>query len=141
MKVAYVSGKYRDARGPWYVKENIEKAERIAIELWKMGFAVICPHKNTAFFEGPLDDPVIIAGDCELVRRSDALIVVPGWKDSQGTRIEWDTAWNNSKPIFYWEKQWDRELLKQFNTSYDAAAHVEWQKQYRTPEQLLLHDR
>lgn len=57
MKVVYVAGPYR---GPseWAVKCNIEAAERVAIALWQQGYAVICPHKNTAFFGGAAPDEV-----------------------------------------------------------------------------------
>lgn len=127
MKVVYVSGKYRDSRGPWYVGKNIQRAENVAMELWKLGFAVICPHKNTAFFEGPLDDPVIMKGDCELVRRSDALVVIPGWEDSLGTKEEWQTAQEANKPIFYWELE-VTALRRWMNDGYDLEAHLARQK-------------
>jgi hypothetical protein len=138
MRVLYVSGKYRDSRGPWYVKKNIQRAEDIAVELWKSGFVAICPHLNTAFFEGPIDDPVIIAGDCELVTRCDGLVVCPGWETSAGTRIEWQMAWDKYLPIFYWEKDEDRKAIQLWARDlYDLDAHLQRQQHYHTMEALL----
>jgi hypothetical protein len=112
MLVAYVSGKYRDARGPWYVKQNVHAAEGVALELWQLGLAVICPHKNTEFLEGPLDDPMIIAGDIEFVRRSDLIVMAPNWKTSIGSKIEMRTAVFEDKPVFFWPQ--DQTLIKTF---------------------------
>ena len=55
MKVAYVAGPYR-APTPYQTLRNIREAEYIALKLWKMGYAVICPHKNTSLFDGECDD-------------------------------------------------------------------------------------
>jgi hypothetical protein len=133
MKVLYVSGKYRDDRGPWYVKKNIEAAADVAIQLWQIGYCVICPHQNTAFFEGPIQDPRIIAGDCELVRRSDGIVMVPGWEESQGAKIEMYEAHKGQKPIFYWP--WDGpELRRWFLDDYDIAQHVSRQIVPVTPK-------
>jgi hypothetical protein len=110
MLVAYVSGKYRDPRGPWYVVQNIREAEAVAMELWQMGIAVICPHKNTALFEGPLDDPIIIAGDIELVKRSDIVVMIPNWTTSVGSKMEMTAGVSADKPIFFWPN--DRLLVE-----------------------------
>jgi len=137
VKVLYVSAKYRDPRGTWYIKKNIQIAEEIAVELWQMGFAVICPHSNTAFFEGPINDPIIIAGDCELVKRSDGVVVGPNWFTSEGTRIEWKTGFDNKKPIFFWEKPRDVEALKAWaKDAYDLKAHLDRQASLPTIEAM-----
>lgn len=72
MKTAYVAGPYRadTVRG---IIENIRRAEEVALELWKLGFAVITPHKNSALFDGAADDSVWLAGSLELMRRSDLI--------------------------------------------------------------------
>ena len=48
MKLAYIIGPYR-ADTIYQIKKNIEKAEETALKYWKKGYAVICPHLNTAF--------------------------------------------------------------------------------------------
>lgn len=101
MLMAYVSGKYRDPRGPWYVVQNIRAAEAVALKLWQLGYAVICPHKNTEFLDGPLDDPCIIAGDIEMVKRSDVVVMVDNWQNSIGAKMEMIAGYDAGKPIFF----------------------------------------
>ena len=108
MKVVYVSGPYRSKEGIWGVKKNIDAAERVAVELWQMGLAVICPHKNSAFLDGAAPDKVWLKGDLELIRRCDAVVVVGDWKSSDGTKAEIFYANKNRIPIFVYAK---------FNTS------------------------
>ena len=110
MKVLYLAGKYRDVRGTWYVEQNIQAARKIAVELWQMGYAVICPHANTAFFEGPLNDQQIIDGDLELVKRCDGVVMLPGWETSEGAIFEHRIALEAKKPIFTCSIS-DKELL------------------------------
>ena len=108
MKTAFVSGPYRAETIHGIVK-NIRNAESVAIELWKMGFAVICPHKNTALFDGICPDSVWLEGALELLRRSDIVVLAPGWGDSSGTGREIMEAMINMKPIFKWPEH-EREL-------------------------------
>lgn len=100
MKTAYVAGPYRadTVRG---IVENIRRAEEVALELWKLGFAVICPHMNSALFDGACDDSVWLAGSLELMRRSDIVVLVPGWEDSQGTLAEVFEA-GGVMPVYEW---------------------------------------
>jgi hypothetical protein len=99
MKVVYVAGPYR-AASEWEVVQNIRKAEAVALELWRMGVAVICPHKNTALFGGAADDSVWLDGDLELLRRSDAVVCVHGWAHSRGSRNEVSLAHSLNIPVF-----------------------------------------
>ena len=87
MKVIYIAGPYR-ARTEWGVAENIHRAELAAIELWKKGWAVFCPHKNTAFFGGACNDRVWLAGDLEILFRCDAICLIDGWERSLGCMAE-----------------------------------------------------
>lgn len=91
MKVVYVAGPYR-AETEWGLIENIRNAENAAIELWKQGWAVICPHKNTAHFGGLCDDGVWLEGDLEILRRCDAIYLAKGWHKSQGALKELELA-------------------------------------------------
>lgn len=116
MKIAYVSGPYRAKTGIG-VLLNIWKARRVAIKLWKMGFAVICPHTNSIGFpDGALrsgDDIEYIEGDCEIIsrlRESDALVLLPSWEQSEGARKERKKAIKNFMSIYEWPE--DIEKLK-----------------------------
>lgn len=98
--VAYIAGPYRSANGKT-VLENIRAAEQLAIKWWRAGFAVICPHLNTAFFDGLCDDAVWLEGDLEFVRRSDVVVMASGWRASRGAVIEHDLAKELGKKIVY----------------------------------------
>jgi len=88
LRVIYVSGPYsnKDWEG---ISVNILKARDVAIKLWKEGWAVICPHCNTAHFDTHIKDrSVFIRGDLEILRRCDAIFMLKGYKQSFGARCE-----------------------------------------------------
>jgi len=91
VKVAYISGPY-SAATEWGVLQNIRRAEAVALEYWRRGYAVICPHKNSAFFGGAAPPDVWLKGDLEILRRlrpgQDVVVMVPGWESSEGALEE-----------------------------------------------------
>ena len=101
MKVIYISGKYRDSRGEYYVAQNILAAEFAAIQVWKMGGVAICPHKNTSFLGGVCPDETWLKGDLELVKRSDAIWMIGNWEESSGAREELSEAKRQGKVELY----------------------------------------
>lgn len=100
MKVVYLAGPYR-APTEYGVQQNIEAASKVALEVWKLGATCICPHKNTSFFGGALPIPLLLAGDLELVRRSDAVLMTNGWLGSEGARDEKIFADDLGKPVLF----------------------------------------
>jgi indole-3-glycerol phosphate synthase len=100
MKLVYVAGPFR-AASAWGIEENIRRAERLALEVWRMGAACICPHTNTRHFQGAADDRVWLDGDLEILRRCDAMILVPDWQRSSGARAEVAEADKIGMPVFY----------------------------------------
>ncbi len=100
MKVVYIAGPYR-AVTEYGVLSNIRRAEDIAVKYWEQGCAVICPHKNSAFLGGGDRDQVFLDGDLELVRRSDIIVMCPGWAGSRGARAELQLAKALGKQIIY----------------------------------------
>lgn len=99
MKVIYIAGPFRASSG-WGVECNIRRAEELALEVWKLGVAVICPHTNTRFFSGAADDDIWLKGDLELLRRCDAVMLTPDWARSSGARAEVEFANTYSIPVF-----------------------------------------
>ena len=90
--VAYISGPYR-APSIHGIRENIEAARRVALEWWRKGYAVICPHANTAFMDGAADDEVWLCGDITFLRRmrpdlGDCIVMMPRWRESSGAQKE-----------------------------------------------------
>lgn len=98
MRLAYVAGPYR-APHEFGVKCNIERAEKVAVNLWWMGFAVICPHKNTAFLGGAATDSVWLEGDKEMLRRCDLVVLTDDWEKSSGTLAEIELAKQLNIPV------------------------------------------
>lgn len=107
MKVVYIAGPFR-ARNPngtndaWRTQQHIMRAMEYAAFVWRAGHAAICPHANTMFFQdlGGAPDTVWLEGDLELLRRSDAMFLVPGWERSQGATAERQYAVDHAIPIF-----------------------------------------
>lgn len=99
MRIIYIAGPYR-APTEYGVYCNIQKAERVALEVWKAGYAAICPHKNTAFFGGACPDSVWLEGDLEILRRCDAVLLMDGWYYSGGAIAEYREAVRIGLPIF-----------------------------------------
>lgn len=110
MKLAYTAGPYRSKLGPYGIKQNIDRAEVVAGELWAMGFSVICPHKNTAFFDGLAPDHIWLDGDLVMLERCDLVVMLPDWEKSVGARAELEHAVAHNIPVYYWPE--DRRLLE-----------------------------
>ena len=87
IKVVYVAGAFR-AKTQWGIMQNVRKAEDASLKLWKMGFAVICPHTMTQHFQNECPDSVWLDGCLELLKRADAIYLVDGWQASEGSRAE-----------------------------------------------------
>lgn len=87
--IVYLSGKYSGE-----IDDNIAAARTIAIELWERGYTVLCPHLNTANFEidCEADYRDYLIGDMEMIAACDAVVMLPGWEDSKGARLERDFA-------------------------------------------------
>lgn len=98
MKVAYIAGPYR-GRTIHDTVENIRRAEKVAIKYWQKGYAVICPHKNTALFDGLCVENVWLKGDIEIMKRCDVIVMMKNWKDSEGARKEYEIAVSLEKKI------------------------------------------
>ena len=117
MKIAYVAGPYTADR-LLEVELNIMAAGSVAYELWRMGYAVICPHTNSTFScRKQLNDGIpYIKGDLEIISRfhggKDCLVMLPGWEESKGARAEREFASNRGLNIFYWPE--DKEKLARF---------------------------
>lgn len=100
MKVIYVCGAYRN-QTEWGLVENIRHAEREAIKLWQQGYAVICPHLNTAHFGGLCPDDTWLKGDLEILKRCDAIYLLKGYQKSEGSIKELEIARSVGLEIFY----------------------------------------
>jgi hypothetical protein len=110
LPVVYIAGAYR-APTPRRILANIWRAQDAALEVWQAGAVALCPHGNTALFDGEADDEVWLQGDFELLRRCDALYLVAGWERSAGAQGEYSLAAELGLPIF---RPAERERLVQW---------------------------
>lgn len=99
MTVVYVAGPFR-ARSAWAIEDNVRNAETLSLGVWKRGMVALCPHTNARFFHEELPDAQLLTGDLELLRRCDAVLLVPGWERSSGTLAEKVHADAHGIPVF-----------------------------------------
>ena len=117
--VVCISGKY-DGKTQEIIKQNIEVARMVAVELWKMGYAVVCPHLNTGGMDNEgVPYKMLVKGYIEILTRCDAIILLPGWKDSKGAVAERQAAIENCVSIYEYPELPPLEKHKVYD--YDIA--------------------
>lgn len=86
------------------VTENINTAKKFALRLWKNGYTVICPAANSdlpiTLAEKEVEEDRWLKGDLEILERCDALVLTPGWRNSEGVRGEIAHANKKGIPIY-----------------------------------------
>ena len=103
--IIYLAGPIRPKRDQT-LEGNVAKAKAVALELWKAGYTVISPHANS-------DLPILLAdkevessrwlrGDLEIIARCDAVVVLPDWEQSAGTKMEITFAEIRDIPVTYY---------------------------------------
>ena len=106
MKLVYTAGKYRGGT-IWGTRQNIRLAELVMGDLVCMGLSVICPHKNTALMDGivsPNDHEVWLAIDLEMLKRCDAIVMLPNWINSEGAKAELEKAKEWGLDVFFYPR-------------------------------------
>ena len=99
-RVVYIAMLYR-AETPWKREKNIHAARDFALWLWKRGYAVICPHANSAHFDGELPDEIWLERYLEILARCDAIALGPGWRHSEGAKAELRYAIKLGKTVMW----------------------------------------
>lgn len=99
MKLIYIAGPYRGPNA-WAIEQNIRRAEDAAAKVWAAGHAALCPHANSRHMDGVTSDENFLVGTMEMLRRCDAILLVAGWRESQGSRAEQTFAASVGMPIF-----------------------------------------
>jgi hypothetical protein len=97
--VVYCAGPFR-AKDHWGIWQNINHAATWSLEIWKQGAACLCPHCNTFPYQGVLPDHRWLDGDLEMLRRCDAVFMIPGWEKSEGAIAERNEAIKCHIPVF-----------------------------------------
>jgi len=91
MEVIYIAGPYRSDTKAGQA-HNIKHSREAAIRLWQEGYAVICPHMNSAWFDGVVEDKQFLLGDIEILSRCNIIYMLKGWESSAGARNEYTVA-------------------------------------------------
>lgn len=99
MKLVYVAMPYRSTCEDG-VFVNICIARSTARDVWKAGGAAICPHLNTAFMGGVVDDATFLAADLLILAKCDAVFAGYRWEASEGARAEVAEAKRLGIPVF-----------------------------------------
>lgn len=76
VKVIYIAGPMRAADG-WEVNLNVHRAEVVAREVARMGAVPLTPHSVGAHMIGTETDEYWLDATLELMRRCDAVLVLP----------------------------------------------------------------
>lgn len=100
MKVIYIAGKFR-GKHSWEIAQNVYIAELHAAAVAQRGAVPLCPHTMYRNYQGLLPDIFWLSGTMELLRRCDAIFMIPGWQMSLGACGERKEAQKLSLPILY----------------------------------------
>jgi len=103
MKIIYIAGPYR-GKPTHGQSENISRARIAARKLWAEGWAVLCPHLNTAWFDTfypEIPQTAYLEGGLEMVKRCDVIYMLRDWQISEGARAELACAINNGLEVIY----------------------------------------
>lgn len=98
-KVIFVSGPFR-AETAWEIEQNVRRVEVVTLEISRMGAIALAPHLLTRYFQDELPDEFWMTGAIELLKRSDAIFMVPGWESSIGSLAERQIALDRGMPVF-----------------------------------------
>lgn len=104
----YVAGPFRGAT-PLDVRRNVEAARDLGLRVAQCGGYPMIPHTMTAEFDKQLTDQFWLDGTMEMLRRCDAIILLPTWKQSTGAKAEAEEA---------------RTRMPTFHTDFDGWSDV-----------------
>lgn len=97
----YLAGPYR-AKNGHTVAENVQAASEVAAEVFEAGHVAVTPHLLTerAAKEADLTDEEWLDRTMSMLKRCDALLLLPRWQDSEGACDELDYAWKVGMPVY-----------------------------------------
>lgn len=98
-KLTYIAGPYR-AKTPYGVEQNIRAAEAMILPVAAYGCVAVVPHLMFRAHDGALPDEWFLAATLEIMRRCDAVLMLPTWRQSSGARDERDEAIRIGLPVF-----------------------------------------
>jgi len=97
--IIYVAGPY-NAPTEMGIMDNIRKACEARDDLVVAGWAVVCPHANTANMDNENPD-IYYRMDVKILARCDAIYMLHGWENSPGARMEHEMALEWGITVYY----------------------------------------
>jgi len=97
--LVYIAGPFRGANA-WEVENNIRDAESYGFKVAEIGAVPVIPHTMYRFWDGTLTDEFWLAATLETMRRCDAVLLLPNWKRSTGSKAEKAEAIRLGMPVF-----------------------------------------
>ena len=91
MQLLYIAAPYR-AITTAAISNNIQEASRMAQYYWLQGYAVICPHLNSAHFDGLVEDLQFLTATKLMLATCDHIALHPRWSFSRGCIDEYQYA-------------------------------------------------
>lgn len=97
--IIYVAGAYRGPHA-YAIELNVRLAEDAGLRLAEIGAVPLIPHTMYRFFQGALPDTFWLPATLDLLRRSDAVLLLRNFRESIGALAERTEAERCSLPIF-----------------------------------------
>ena len=123
MKIVFIAGPY-SGKNKEIIEKNIRNAEKYQIALANAGVGFFCPHNHTGHFEEKATAPEEFYRklDREILKRTcDGILVIPGWENSEGTKLEVEWARENNIPTFFPKSPKDlSEVINWSKNNYDS---------------------
>ena len=104
MKLAYIAGPYT-ADTPEQINANVTAAIDVQAKLMARGCAVFCPHANYGHGLAAVDYDAVMAMCFTHLENADVVVLLPGWKKSQGACREHGFAAALHKRVFSWASE------------------------------------
>lgn len=105
--LVYIAGKFAGAT-PEEHQANVDLAAAYRCLVARAGCYPVCPHTNTRDMGGttgtsadPKEQEFWYDASCELLRRCDAVLMIPGWQDSRGAKRELSAAKSWGIPVLH----------------------------------------
>ncbi|MCP4607705.1 MAG: DUF4406 domain-containing protein [Planctomycetes bacterium] len=100
MNLLYIAAPYRAATQA-AISNNIAEASLMAQHYWLQGFAVLCPHLNSAHFDGLVPDEQFLKATMMMLSKCTHIAMHPRWSFSEGCLAEYKYATDHDLVIHY----------------------------------------
>jgi hypothetical protein len=121
MKTIYLAGPYT-ADTPEQTNANVTAAIEIQAQLLAQGRAVFSPHANYGHGQADLTYQEVMLRCFAHLEGCDQLVLMPGWRKSNGSVLEYNFAREHQVEIAYWDDI--TEAVVPFDPEENADAAV-----------------